>query len=63
MAPFGQEGHPAACLLLDFWHCLVVQEVGQPHLFVAHIMAESQVTWYVHTLWLLGVEAAVVEVV
>lgn len=25
MAPFGQEGHPAARLLLDFWHGLVIQ--------------------------------------
>lgn len=63
MAPFGQEGHPAARLLLDFWHGLVVQEVGQPHLLVANIVAQAQVSWYVHTLGLLGVEAAIVEVV
>lgn len=63
MAPFGQEGHPTARLLLDFWHGLVVQEVGQPHLLVAHIVAQAQVSWYVHALGLLGVEAAIVEVV
>lgn len=63
MAPLGQEGHPAARLLLDFWHCLVVQEVGQPHLLVAYIVAQAQVSWYVHTLGLLGVEATIVEVV
>lgn len=63
MAPFGQERHPAACLLLHFWHGLVIQEVGQPHLLVAHIVAQAQVSWYLHTLGLLSVEAAVVEVV
>lgn len=63
VAPFGQEGHPAARLLLHLWHGLVVQEVGQPHLLVAHIVAQAQVSWYVHTLGLLGVEAAIVEVV
>lgn len=63
MATFGQEGHPAACLLLHFWHGLVVQEVGQPHLLVTHIVAQAQVSWYVHTLGLLGIEAAIVEVV
>lgn len=63
MASFGQEGHPAARLLLDLWHGLVVQEVGQSHPLVAHIVAQAQVSWYVHTLGLLGVEAAIVEVV
>lgn len=63
MAPFGQEGHPTACLLLNFGHGLMVQEVGQPHLLVAHIVAQAQVSWYVQTLGLLGVEAAIVEVV
>lgn len=63
VAPFGQEGHPAAGLLLHLWHGLVVQKVGQPHLLVAHVVAQAQVSWYVHALRLLGVEAAVVEVV
>lgn len=63
MAPFGQEWYPAARLLLDFWHGLMVQEVRQPHLLVAYIVAQAQVSWYVYTLGLLGVEAAVVEVV
>lgn len=63
MTAFGQEGHPAASLLLDLCHGLVVQEVGQPHLLVAHIVAKAQVHRYVHTLGLLGVEAAIVEVV
>lgn len=63
MAPFSQEGHPAACLLLDLWHGFMVQEVRQPHLLVAHIVTQAQVSWYIHTLGLLGVEAAVVEVV
>lgn len=63
MAPFGQKGHPASRLLLDFWHALVVEEVREPHLLVAHIVAQAQVSWYVHTLGLLGVEAASVEVV
>lgn len=63
MTPFGKEGHPAARLLLDFRHGLVVQEVGQPHLLVAHIVAQAQVRWYVHTLRLFGVETAIVEVV
>ncbi|TNN75264.1 Golgin subfamily A member 7B [Liparis tanakae] len=42
MAALGQEGHPAARLLLDLGHGLVIQEVGQPHLFVAHIVAQAQ---------------------
>lgn len=63
MATLGQEGHPAASLLLDLGHGLVVQEVGQPHLLVADVVAEAQVHGYVHTLGLLGVEAAIVEVV
>lgn len=63
VASLGQEGHPASRLLLHFWHGLVIQEVGQPHLLVAHVVAEAQVRRYVHTLGLLGVEAAIVEVV
>lgn len=63
VATLGQEGHPAAGLLLDLCHGLVVEEVGQSHLLVANIVAKAQVHWYVHTLGLLGVEAAIVEVV
>lgn len=63
VAPLGQEGHPAAGLLLHLRHGLVVQQVGQPHLLVAHVVAQAQVGRYVHALRLLGVEAAVVEVV
>lgn len=63
VAPFGEQRHPAARLLLDFWHGLVIQEVGQPHLLVAYAVAQAQVSWYVHTLGLLGVEATIVEVV
>lgn len=63
MAALGQEGYPAARLLLDFWHGLVVQQVWQPHLLVTHVVAQAQVSWYVHALRLLGVEAAIVEVV
>ena len=63
MATLGQEGHPAAGLLLDLGHGLVVQQVGQAHAFVAHVVAEPQVAGDVHALRLLGVEAPVVDVV
>lgn len=63
VAALGQQGHPAASLLLHLGHGLVVQQVGQPHLLVADIVAKAQVHRYVHALGLLGVEAAVVEVV
>lgn len=63
VATLGQEGHPAASLLLDLCHSLMVQEVGQSHLLVANVVAKAQVHGYVHTLGLLGVEAAIVEVV
>lgn len=63
VAPLCQKWHPAARLVFDFWHDLVVQEVGKPHLLVAHIVAQTQVSWYVHTLGLLCVEATIMEVV
>lgn len=63
VAPLSQEGHPAAGLLLDLRHGFMLQEVREAHALVAHIVAELQVSWDVHTLRLLGIEAAMLEAV
>lgn len=52
-----EQGHPAAGLLLHLGHGLVLQQVGQHHLLVAHVVAQPQVHRDVHALRRLGVEA------
>lgn len=41
----GQQGQPAGRLLDHFWHGLVLQQVGNPHLGVADIVAQGHVVW------------------
>lgn len=49
-----QQRHPAARLLLDLSHTLMLQQVGQQHLVIAHTLTKPQVNWDVHTLgWLV----------
>ena len=50
-------------MLLDLGQRLVVQQVGNAHLLVAHVVAEPQVGRDVHARRLLAVEAAGVDVV
>jgi hypothetical protein len=52
-----EQRHPAAGLLLHLCHGLVLQQVGQHHLLVAHVVAQPQVHRDVHALRGLGVEA------
>lgn len=41
VAPLGEERHPATRLLFDLRHGLVVQQVGEAHLLVAHVVTEA----------------------
>ncbi len=52
--------HPAPSLLLDLSHSLVLQQVGQQHLVVAHSVTELQVIWDVHTLRRLVVDTTAI---
>lgn len=52
--------HPAAGLLLHLGHGLVLQQVGQQHLVVAHVVTQPQVVGDVHALGGLPVAAAAV---
>lgn len=57
------QGHPAAGLLLHLGHGFVLQQVGQQHLVVTHVVAEPQVGGDVHALGRLAVAApSVVDV-
>lgn len=44
----GQQGQPAGRLLDHFWHGLVLQQVRNPHLGVADIVAQGHTMWNGH---------------
>lgn len=44
----GQQGQPAGRLLDDFCHSLMLQQVGNPHLGVADIVAQGHAVWDGH---------------
>lgn len=51
--------HPAAGLLLHLGHGLVLQQVGQHHPVVAHVVTEPQVVRNVHALGRLAVDGRI----
>lgn len=59
VALLGEQGHPAAGLLLGLGHGLMLQQVGQPHALVAHVATELHVGRDVEALRLPPVEAPV----
>ena len=60
VAALVHQGHPAAGLLLRLGHGFVLQQVGQQHLVVAHVVAQPQLLRDVHALRGFAVAAAAV---